>query len=388
MATFTALNGSSPRPAEGINGTAESERVNGQSANADPRTTAGDAPANQREGWSGNSHDRLPFPGATRFSSEAEGSNKRKRSNSDSPRRERPPSPSERRERTERSERSERPEQHGSHQTRSESREGYVTPQRESYRGYGDDRRDERRDREQERERERERERDDRQDDKRDDDGEQWHSRDSRDERNSSYEGPYSAGPVSAQSDDQAGDRLRRATSQGDSVDYGEHSPDGDDRGYSGQYTPEQRRDGVIQSDPKKRKRNFSNRTKTGCLTCRRRKKKCDETKPECKFWHGWLPTFLRGCLHGLFLWSRRTRPRVCSGRKLITILQVTTVSGVALFAPVTRRRGEPGKNQRVSPPRLISSPRIPIMCRLGLTGCLNNNPIPLNNHHHHRRHP
>lgn len=47
-------------------------------------------------------------------------------------------------------------------------------------------------------------------------------------------------------------------------------------------YTPEQRRDGVIQSDPKKRKRNFSNRTKTGCLTCRKRKKKCDEQKPEC----------------------------------------------------------------------------------------------------------
>jgi hypothetical protein len=53
---------------------------------------------------------------------------------------------------------------------------------------------------------------------------------------------------------------------------------------YSGQYTPEHRRDGVIQSDPKKRKRNFSNRTKTGCLTCRKRKKKCDEQKPECKF--------------------------------------------------------------------------------------------------------
>lgn len=24
-------------------------------------------------------------------------------------------------------------------------------------------------------------------------------------------------------------------------------------------------------------------RSKTGCITCRRRKKKCDETKPECK---------------------------------------------------------------------------------------------------------
>ena len=33
-----------------------------------------------------------------------------------------------------------------------------------------------------------------------------------------------------------------------------------------------------------KRKRNFSNRTKTGCMTCRTRKKKCDEAQPQCKF--------------------------------------------------------------------------------------------------------
>ncbi|ATY62767.1 C6 zinc finger domain-containing [Cordyceps militaris] len=44
----------------------------------------------------------------------------------------------------------------------------------------------------------------------------------------------------------------------------------------------EERSGTVVQHDPKKRKRNFSNRTKTGCLTCRRRKKKCDEAKPEC----------------------------------------------------------------------------------------------------------
>ena len=30
------------------------------------------------------------------------------------------------------------------------------------------------------------------------------------------------------------------------------------------------------------RKRQFANRTKTGCGTCRRRKKKCDEAKPKC----------------------------------------------------------------------------------------------------------
>lgn len=34
---------------------------------------------------------------------------------------------------------------------------------------------------------------------------------------------------------------------------------------------------------PPKRKRVFSNRTKTGCMTCRRRKKKCDEQHPYCE---------------------------------------------------------------------------------------------------------
>jgi hypothetical protein len=97
--------------------------------------------------------------------------------------------------------------------------------------------------------------------------------------------------------DEQIGETLRRATaaSQMEGSEYGT-SPDGDEpmSAYSGQYTPEQRRDGVIQGDPKKRKRNFSNRTKTGCLTCRKRKKKCDEAKPECK-----LP--LRCCLFVCF---------------------------------------------------------------------------------------
>lgn len=48
-----------------------------------------------------------------------------------------------------------------------------------------------------------------------------------------------------------------------------------------------------MQGDPKKRKRVFANRTKTGCMTCRRRKKKCDEAKPECA-----------NCLRGGFVCS------------------------------------------------------------------------------------
>jgi len=45
-------------------------------------------------------------------------------------------------------------------------------------------------------------------------------------------------------------------------------------------------RTGVQHIDAKKRKRQFANRTKTGCGTCRKRKKKCDEAKPECKSKH------------------------------------------------------------------------------------------------------
>ena len=78
-------------------------------------------------------------------------------------------------------------------------------------------------------------------------------------------------------------------------------SPDPDDMGGQmsyGEYSTS--RAGVqVDSDRKRRKRVFSNRTKTGCMTCRKRKKKCDEQKPECK-----LPT-LPFCVVRL----RRTTP-------------------------------------------------------------------------------
>lgn len=45
---------------------------------------------------------------------------------------------------------------------------------------------------------------------------------------------------------------------------------------------PRERPQAAVQVAPK-RKRVFSNRTKTGCMTCRRRKKKCDEQHPTCK---------------------------------------------------------------------------------------------------------
>ncbi|KAF2399092.1 trimeric LpxA-like protein [Trichodelitschia bisporula] len=52
--------------------------------------------------------------------------------------------------------------------------------------------------------------------------------------------------------------------------------------GYQEEYSGMVTTNAGVQVDPKKRKRAFTNRTKTGCQTCRRRKKKCDEGKPEC----------------------------------------------------------------------------------------------------------
>lgn len=49
--------------------------------------------------------------------------------------------------------------------------------------------------------------------------------------------------------------------------------------GYAGTPTS----NGETTGPQRPRKRIFSNRTKTGCGTCRRRKKKCDEQHPTCK---------------------------------------------------------------------------------------------------------
>ena len=91
-------------------------------------------------------------------------------------------------------------------------------------------------------------------------------------------------------SDEHLGEVLQRASQNIDAQqrrDYEQSSPD-DERSANTSYSPygNDHRDISTQSDPKKRKRNFSNRTKTGCMTCRRRKKKCDEARPECKFPH------------------------------------------------------------------------------------------------------
>lgn len=269
MTSFTTVNGAgSPKTANanangdstGAKRAGSSERISGPAQNSDQapkQQPSSDANTSHRErdGWVPGppGHDRQPYSPAKY--AEMESSHKRKRSSStESPRREGPAQTDRQQEdaRLERSQDSEPRE-----------RDPYERDARgRQYRSYGDDGRD--RGREADRERDRD----------------SWYSPHERRDDRDPYSQPPSAAPDSANTEEQIGDALRRATE-----DYPQTSPDGDDMSmsYSGQYTPEQRRDGVVQSDPKKRKRNFSNRTKTGCLTCRKRKKKCDEAKPECK---------------------------------------------------------------------------------------------------------
>ncbi|KAI2627458.1 hypothetical protein GGS26DRAFT_583100 [Hypomontagnella submonticulosa] len=246
MASFTALNGGESKGTERPTSNsptsiraASEERSTRQITTQEPKVGEITAGQNQREQWAGLAHDRSSYQ-PTAYPDE--GTHKRKRSISDESHREGPST----RDR-------EQPPQ-------VESRDAYSTPQRErEYRQYGEDSRDHH---------------------------ESWYSRQGHADDRNAYDRQSSAGMAPSPTDDQL-DTLRRAPSHMESQhDYSATSPDGDDNSVlygSSSYTPEQRKgDAVIQSDPKKRKRNFSNRTKTGCLTCRKRKKKCDETKPQC----------------------------------------------------------------------------------------------------------
>lgn len=60
----------------------------------------------------------------------------------------------------------------------------------------------------------------------------------------------------------------------------------------------------AVQVAPK-RKRVFSNRTKTGCMTCRRRKKKCDELHPTCESFLRYSSTKRNPSVTALYSYSR-----------------------------------------------------------------------------------
>lgn len=234
MSAFTALNGGSPKASEPPSIKVDSSAADEQQQHKAPS----EGPSNQADGFERHPLQTKPYQDATA----ADGSLKRKRSievdvRRDGPLQERTPDTA-------------TVPPHG------DRRDPFGTPQRE-YRQYSPDNRDK----------------------------DHWYSQQSREER-ASYDGRHHSA-ASPQDEDQTDEGRRRANSQGDHGDYQGSSPEADDRSnsmYGGQYTPEHRQGSVLQhGDPKKRKRNFSNRTKTGCMTCRKRKKKCDEQKPECR---------------------------------------------------------------------------------------------------------
>ena len=111
-----------------------------------------------------------------------------------------------------------------------------------------------------------------------------WRNSQEREDRQRSERRAESTTSTQGPTDEQAGEASQQAGGHGDHSDYRGQSSDADDPPNSAYpYGSDSRQDPMLQHDPKKRKRNFSNRTKTGCLTCRKRKKKCDEEKPECK---------------------------------------------------------------------------------------------------------
>lgn len=267
MSTFTATNGSSPKATNAETIAVPStvgalDSSNGGPAPLPPppgdQQPSGDQPPStasptqeDRDAVEGSNSDRSTFQAST--SAENESSHKRKRSD----------------ESTEDARR----ELHA-HPERNLAGAGPADPDRPfltTERGpYDRDYRDRQAYREENRERDRE----------------QWYSPQEHREDRHSYHQAASAMPDPAQTDEQMGEALSRALEQRAHGDYPQISPDGDDGSVGYHYeTPDRLRGGVARpSDPKKKKRNFSNRTKTGCLTCRRRKKKCDESKPECKW--------------------------------------------------------------------------------------------------------
>ncbi|KAL7623373.1 hypothetical protein AAE478_007054 [Parahypoxylon ruwenzoriense] len=227
MATFTALNGGEQKSADvpsgsptSIRAVSEEERSVRQITAQEPRV--GEASSSQREHWSGPSSDRQSYQPSTYPS--AEGLHKRKRSLSDDSQREGPIA----RDREQ--------------QAQVESRDAYAAPKRDrEYGRYGEESREHH---------------------------ESWYAQAGHVDDRNAYDQQSSTGFTTSPTEEPIGDTPRRPTAHMEPQhDYPATSPDGDDSSvvYGGTYTAEQRKgETVIQADPKKRKRNFSNRTKTG----------------------------------------------------------------------------------------------------------------------------
>lgn len=266
MSAFTALNGAE-KPAEATIQVADQARpasagrANGQTSVPPSSVSESAKPVEpKKETWSAPASDRQSHYQQSPSYAETDSSHKRKRSDTDEMRRDQPPPAQQDRSSQEITVQSAHPD----------SRMAFENRDRD-YRRYGEHQRQR---------------------------SEGWYAGQSRDSQ-SSYEHQQSqqsqpaqrnrTPPAHTYSDDPGSEQSRKEHSHSQiDADYPGTSPEVDDRPLSAYgtspYGTERKDGGVIQMDPKKRKRNFSNRTKTGCMTCRKRKKKCDEQKPECEF--------------------------------------------------------------------------------------------------------
>lgn len=104
------------------------------------------------------------------------------------------------------------------------------------------------------------------------------------------YDGPLDPSIESSEArpyfgpDARMAEALQRENRNYDSMSRDQYgTPEDDDDQQYGDYGGGRGSQSGMEMERKRRKRVFSNRTKTGCMTCRRRKKKCDELHPECK---------------------------------------------------------------------------------------------------------
>lgn len=117
---------------------------------------------------------------------------------------------------------------------------------------------------------------------------------------------PYYSHPPRDDSEARLAEALQRENGSVNRETFA--SPDTDEQ-HRQQYGEYGGRSALTDAERKRRKRVFSNRTKTGCMTCRKRKKKCDEQHPECKHVRTSFVTSLedslnRGAIHACLITS------------------------------------------------------------------------------------
>ena len=274
MSAFTALNGGSPKPTDNPPSTTEKASVPDEAPTTHSQSAAPRDPSpRRRESWNDQAPDHQPSQQPRQYS-EADSSHKRKRSDSMERRREAPIQ--------------ERTPDTATTPSKPLPHDYYTSPTKAT-REIQDERR--------------------------------WSANQGREERKplESQKGQDDRSHREESAEDHSR-RSHRPSEPGEEPNQSSDAEGGSITVYA--YPNDPRQDNILQHDPKKRKRNFSNRTKTGCLTCRKRKKKCDEEKPECelkfaKYSHATLLTTIgTNCIRGGFVCAGYPPQRGASWQK------------------------------------------------------------------------